>query len=87
VQPQLRRSAAAIVVDQALISVSWAWCAAMLGMAICAQRPAIRASAIPFRSLVQLLAVSVIFAFLQYPPATLARPLIDTELAEIDRAL
>jgi len=56
-------------------------------MAICARRPASRASAIPFRLLAQLLAASVIFAFLHYPPATLARPLIDTELAAIDRAL
>ena len=56
-------------------------------MPIWARRPAIRDLANPLQSLAQLMAASLIFAFLQYPPAILARPLIDTELAAIDRAL
>jgi membrane-associated phospholipid phosphatase len=83
----VQRSAATVVVDEALFSVSLLWCATLLGMAICAQRPATQTLAIPFRSVEQLIAASVIFAFLQYPPAALARPLIDTELATIDRTL
>ena len=83
----VQRSGATVAVDEALVSVSLLWCATLLGMAICARRPATQALGIPFRALAQLIAALVIFAFLQYPPAALARPLIDTELAAIDRTL
>jgi len=83
----VQKSGATAVVDRALVSVSLLWCATLLGMVICVRRPVAQTLAIPSRSLAQLMAESVIFAFPQYSPATLAKPLIDTELAAIDRAL
>jgi membrane-associated phospholipid phosphatase len=75
-----------IIVDGALYSVGLIWCATLLGTTSCMRCPSVRALAVPLECLAQLIAVSVICAFLQYPAAKVGRPLIDAELAAIDRA-
>src|SRR4029077_12106686 len=63
------------------------WCVILLGMMLSMRHSPLRAFALPLECLAQLSAVSVICSSLQYPAATIARPLIDAELAAIDRAL
>jgi membrane-associated phospholipid phosphatase len=79
-------SGATFVVDRRLVSMGLIWCAILLCTACCRRYPIGRSLAIPLQFLAQLIAASVIFAFLQYPAARIARPLIDAELAAIDRA-
>jgi membrane-associated phospholipid phosphatase len=81
------RSEITIIADGALSSIGLIWCAIFLGMILSMRRPPLRALAVSLECLAQLIAVSVICAFLQYPAAKMARPLIDADLAAIDRAL
>jgi hypothetical protein len=81
------RSEIAIVADGALFSMGLIWCVILLGMILSMRHSPLRAFALPPECLAQLIAVSVICSFLQYPAAKIARPLIDAELAPIDRAL
>jgi hypothetical protein len=76
-----------IIADGALLSMGLSWCALLLGAAVCMRRPSLRAFGVPLECLAQLIAVSVICAFLQYLAAKIARPLVDADLAAIDRAL
>jgi len=81
------RSEIAIVADGALFSMGLIWCVILLGMILSMRHSPLRAFALPPECLAQLIAVSVICSFLQYPAAKISRPLIDAELAAIDRAL
>jgi hypothetical protein len=81
------RSEITISADGGLFSMGLIWCAILLGMILSMRRSPLRAFAVPLECLAQLIAVSVICAVLQYPAAKIARPLIDAELAAIDRAL
>jgi PAP2 superfamily len=81
------RSEIAIVADGALFSMGLIWCVILLGMILSMRHSPLRAFALPLECLAKMIAVSVICSFLQYPAAKIARPLIDAELAAIDRAL
>ena len=89
-RPRRHRASAeqiAIVADGALFSMGLIWCVILLGMILSMRHSPLRAFALPLECLAKMIAVSVICSFLQYPAAKIARPLIDAELAAIDRAL
>lgn len=59
----------------------------LLFMTYCLWRNGARPLAAPFDCVAQLVAITAVAAFVQYPIAAIGRPLIDANLAGIDRAL
>ena len=76
-----------VIVDRALALLGLFWCTLLIAILCCMRIPAARAFATTIQFLMLLMAASITCAFLQYPTAKLARPLIDAELAAFDRAL